>query len=79
MSVTVHYKCDGCDAEAEGTDRLRVEFRSFSGRSHGIGRVVHVNTVKDVAPKGWVPFDPYTHATYCPECWAGIVGGEGEG
>lgn len=72
MSVTVHFECDGCDAEACATGRLRREFRSLSGRSHGLGRVVPANTVEDVAPEGWVAFDPYTYATYCPDCWASI-------
>ena len=31
------------------------------------------DTIQGVAPEGWVAFDPYTHCTYCPKCWAGIV------
>lgn len=72
MSVRVAFKCDGCFATADGTDRLRVEFQSFSGRDHGFGRVVQANTVRDIAPAGWVAYDPYTYATYCPKCWSEI-------
>ena len=72
MSVTVHYRCGGCSAEADGTKPIRKEFRSFSGRSYGIGFLVFANSAESVAPEGWVPFDPYTYACYCPECWAEI-------
>ncbi len=72
MSVLVKFKCDGCDAEADGTACLRRTFRSFSGRSHGLGVVVPANSVEDLAPEGWVAYDPYTYATYCPKCWAEI-------
>ncbi len=33
------------------------------------------DTIQGVAPQGWVAFDPYTHCTYCPKCWAEIVQG----
>jgi hypothetical protein len=32
-------------------------------------------TVEAAAPEGWVVFDPYTHLTYCPACWASIESG----
>ena len=73
MSVRVLFECGGCDAKAEGTDRLKREFRSFSGRRCGVGGSVDVNSIDDVTPKGWVAFDPYTYATYCPDCWADII------
>lgn len=69
MSVTVTFHCGGCDAVAVGTDSLRREFRSFSGQSHGFGSVVPSNTVEDVTPPGWCAYDPWTYATYCPDCW----------
>jgi hypothetical protein len=72
MSVTTTFKCDGCEAVAKGTDSLRVEFRSFSGRSYGFGFAVPVNTIKDVTPEGWIAYDPYTYCTYCPTCWEAI-------
>lgn len=73
MSVRVLFDCSGCDAKAEGTEPLRREFRSFSGRSWGIGSAVDANSVDDVTPPGWVAFDPYTYATYCPACWDSIT------
>ena len=72
MSVQVTFHCGGCDATAEGTAPLRVEFVSFSGRGHGFGQVRPRNTVEDVTPKGWVAYDPYTYCTYCPTCWTEI-------
>ena len=64
MSVKVQLECDGF---------LRKEFVSVSGRSYGIGSFQPANTVEDLAPEGWVPWDPYTCATYCPKCWAEIT------
>lgn len=75
MSVRVRFVCDGCHKTEDGTEPLRTEFRSFSGRSWGFGGSVPVNAVKDVTPEGWVAYDPYTYATYCPECWADIERG----
>ena len=75
MTVTVKFSCGGCDAVAEGTDWLRREFRSISGRSYGLGHVVPANTVEDVTPDGWIAFDSYTYATYCPKCWSEIEQG----
>jgi hypothetical protein len=76
MSVTVKYSCGGCDAEAEGTEPLKIGFRSVSGRSWGLGSYVPMNSPVSVAPEGWMPFDPYTHCCYCPDCWAEIEVGE---
>lgn len=75
MGVKVVFECGGCFATVEGTDRLRREFVSFSGRSYGFGRNVPANTVEDVTPEGWIAYDPYTHCTYCPTCWQSIVDG----
>jgi hypothetical protein len=72
VSVTVKFTCDGCLAEAEGTAPIRKAFRSISGRSYGIGSAQYINTVAEVAPDGWWPFDPYTYLCYCPECRAKI-------
>lgn len=70
MSVHVEFRCGGCDAVSAGTEPLRVEFRSFSGRSYGVGKAVASNTVEDVCPEGWIAYDPYTYCTYCPTCAA---------
>ncbi len=72
MTVTVHYGCDGCHAKAEGTEPLRKEFRSVTGRSYGFGSARAVNTAMSVAPEGWWAFDPYTCLCYCPKCRTGI-------
>lgn len=69
--VNVIFKCD-CGKIAEGKDTLERGFRSFSGRSWGVGRVVPLNTVDEITPDGWWAFDPYTHLCYCPECRAKI-------
>jgi hypothetical protein len=73
VSVRVVFDCSGCSAKAEGTAPLRYEFRSFTGRSSGFGNNAPSNSVVDVTPPGWIAADPYTCATYCPDCWATIV------
>ena len=78
MSITVKFRCDGCHAEAEGTKPIRKHFVSVTGRSYGIGSYRYTNTVAEVAPEGWWPFDPYTQLCYCPKCRAEIEeGGSG--
>ena len=77
MSVTVHYECDGCFKKAEGTERLRMEFVSVTGRSYGFGSPQPMNTPTSVAPLGWWVFDPATYLCYCPKCRAKIEGGDG--
>lgn len=67
--VKVIFQCGGCDAKAEA--HVSRQFVSVSGRSYGFGSYVE-QKVSDVAPKGWIAFDPYTSCTYCPECWASI-------
>lgn len=78
MSVTVTFSCGGCDATAQGTAPLRCRFISFSGQDHGFGQY-HTDRPQDVAPEGWMPFDPYTQATYCPACWREIEEGTDAG
>lgn len=70
ISVTFH--CGGCLAVAEGTGRLSRTFVSVTGKSHGIGSYQY-NIPQDVAPEGWIAFDPYTSCTYCPTCWEEIL------
>lgn len=72
MSVIILFRCNGCDAQAEGVRPLRRTFISFGGRGHRFGRY-HEDAASTLAPEGWIAFDPYTSATYCPDCWAGIV------
>ncbi len=73
MSVTVNFECGGCFDKAKGIKPLRRRFESFRGRLGGWG-TYKTDTVEDVAPEGWVVYDPYTHCCYCPKCWAEIEG-----
>lgn len=72
MSVLVVFECSGCGEKADGIKPLRKEFVSVSGRSYGLGSARWSVGVDDVVPDGWIAFDPYTHITYCPTCWASI-------
>ena len=69
--IDLTFRCGGCDASVTVHNAIRREFHSFSGRGYGFG-TYHDTKIEDVAPEGWVAFDPYTQATYCPDCWAGI-------
>jgi hypothetical protein len=77
MGVEVLFQCDGCFKGTRGTGRLMREFVSVSGRSYGIGSVRPANTIEDVAPEGWIAYDPYTYCTYCPSCWDEIQAAPG--
>lgn len=69
MSVTVKFSCSGCDATADGVGPIERRWVSTYG-----GKIHHTEQtpIGDLAPEGWVPFDPYTLVTYCPTCWASI-------
>lgn len=70
MGVTIHLSCNGCDAEVDGTRSLRQEFVPIvPGGSFGYYQLPDVSAL---VPDGWVAWDPYTQATYCPTCWASI-------
>jgi hypothetical protein len=71
MSVTVTFSCGGCFKEVKGLRPLRRNFHSFSGKGYGFG-VYRDEKPQDVAPEGWIAYDPYTLACYCPDCWAEI-------
>lgn len=77
MSTRLTLECDGCFAKADGTQRIARKFVSFDGKGWGVGRV-HEPVIDEAVPDGWVWSDPYTHCTYCPECWASIEAGEDE-
>lgn len=70
MTVTLELRCGGCDERAT-VGPLRKRFHGTRG-DWGLG-VPRVDPVEDLAPDGWVMFDPYTYCTYCPTCWASIV------
>lgn len=74
MGVYVSLTCNGCPAAVSGI-RLGIVLDEFP-RRHAIGMEwvsERRQTIEEVVPEGWVPFDPYTNATYCPGCWASIV------
>lgn len=76
MPVKVKLECSGCFATAEGTHNLRGRFVSLCGQSYGIGGLDShhlLDSLMSAAPEGWIMFDPYTFATYCPTCWASII------
>ena len=68
--------CGGCEATACVPLRRRHEVvvaGAFVANGSTYDRcVVVTDDPEGVAPDGWVVWDPYTFATYCPECWAGI-------
>lgn len=65
MSVFIYFACDGCDAETKPV-RAESEFRSFSGKSYGLGRRLEPS-LSSLAPEGWVAYD-LIGCTYCPSC-----------
>lgn len=71
MTVTVQFECGGCFKTATGTRWLERRFVSWNGKGYGFGNYVY-DKPQDVAPEGWIAFDPYTGCCYCPECWASI-------
>lgn len=74
MSIHIVYFCSGCPREATVNVGANVISVPIGG---GIDRVaVEKPRVDESAPDGWIAFDPYTHVTYCPECWDRIENGE---
>lgn len=73
MGVRLQLDCGGCDASVLTQGHLSKQFHSLDGSGHGFGRWILENP-EDLAPEGWIMFDPYTQQTYCPECWGSIVG-----
>jgi len=67
--IKVIFECGGCFEKAEAT--MRRKFVSLSGKGWGFGSY-HTDNIDDIAPEGWVAFDPYTQCTYCPSCWKAI-------
>lgn len=60
-------QCGGCDATAI----VGPLWRRFHEVSPNFG-LWKTQPPESLTPDGWVMFDPYTAATYCPKCWAGI-------
>ena len=74
MTIKTIFECGGCFKKEEGKIP-QSRFVSLSGKSWGFGSY-HQDSFSDVAPEGWIAFDPYTQCTYCPECWGEIEGTE---
>ena len=72
MPIKVIFECSGCwNKTAEGVDYVKSRFHGISGKGYGFGQWV-VDDIADLAPEGWVAFDPHTQCTYCPDCWESI-------
>jgi hypothetical protein len=78
VHVIVTFRCGGCPATATAPEqRISRKFVSLSG--YGIGRYVTDRVeIDQVAPEGWMAFDPWTQITYCKNCWASICAATGD-
>lgn len=68
MAITATFRCDGCDAKAEGTKPLGRQFHGITGRAHGFGHHRY-DTANDVVPDGWTAYC-IIGCCYCPACTA---------
>ena len=59
MSVLVRFECDGC----------------LDGKTEGLKWLSWNDQIQDIAPEGWIAFDPFTGCCYCPSCWEDIMSG----
>lgn len=74
MTVRVSFECGGCFATADGTKWLQRRVVETANAPGGGEFVRYRNdTPQDVAPAGWIAFDPYTGCCYCPACWASVT------
>lgn len=77
MSVTVKLACGGCEATAEYRLTRRHEVVQpgvFVANGTSFDKcLVVTDNIEKTAPEGWVVFDPWTHCTYCPRCFAEVV------
>ena len=73
MTTRLKLACDGCSATIE-TSYFKRTFHSVSGKSWGFGHWETTSIDDLVAPTGWQWCDPITGCTYCPKCWAEIIG-----
>lgn len=71
MSIKIEFECSGCRKKSGAIRLPRATFKSANGKGYGLGVWIYP-TIADQAPEGWVAFDPYTHVTYCDECWYDI-------
>lgn len=73
--IDVTFHCMGCDESITLLNCIHRKFTSLTGKSYGIGFRA-TTQIDEIEPEGWVAFDPYTQATYCPRCWDEIENGE---
>lgn len=69
MSVRLVLHCGGCDAVAEAGPLRKRWVPVRVGSNYG---TTVIDDPEPLTPEGWVMFDPYTYATYCPTCWESI-------
>ena len=74
MSVMLDLQCNGCDAATRVGPLRRRAVSVFGG---GLC-VIKTDDPEDLAPEGWVMFDPWTYLVYCPTCWAVIESSDDE-
>lgn len=67
MTIKTIFECGGCLKKEDGKSP-QSRFLSLTGKGYGLGSYVE-DKISDLAPEGWIAFDPYTQCTYCPECW----------
>lgn len=75
--IKITARCQGCEV-TETVPVVPDIYRSPAGVYDGVEMVrvrVSFATIRAAGPEGWQMCDPYTHATYCPACWAEIMGG----
>jgi len=53
--------------------KLSLKCDGCSAVAEGMRDLIRVADITECVPDGWVWRDPYTHATYCPDCWASIL------
>ncbi len=70
MSVTITYRCTGCDAGVTVPVEVTVQSDPIGGGL--VRRWYEWPTIPAAAPDGWSAADPWTAVTYCPACMAEI-------
>jgi hypothetical protein len=69
LRANVYLACCGCDAKHEAPVTID---RRRHWISPNFAAWLKPALTSDIDIDGWVAFDPYTNATYCPTCWDSI-------
>lgn len=64
MGVTITYSCGGWRAARWIATAPQICEGGFVTK--------RAPSIPDLAPEGWMVYDPYTGCTYCPTCWDSI-------